>query len=551
MISFFWILSIFSKSDFEVDGLTYRIKNNKATVVNCNITNQTIVIPSLITFNSTQYTVDTIDSQAFSTTSKEYTEIYFPHTLTDLGDYTFQQFKYLEKIGYIDSNNDIIENCIPPLVKRLGYFLFSQCLSLKKINVNNVQLIDMSCFKQCYALETFESGAFLQDINGESFESCYNLVSFSTESKSLRIIQSSFTYCQALTKFDFWRCELIDHSAFSNSGLIEADLSQCTFTTLETELFSGCLSLSSVQFPKNLVTIRAQCFFNCQSLTKLDLHDLGDHFTITQQAFQGCISLKSVIFEIQPSMLYEDCFFGCSSLESVTLLNATLTEGGTYMDNYVFYNCTSLQHFEFDKWTFLKIGDGAFFNCPLTESISFIGTKSPINFTISKGAFNSNILKSVDFRNCSGLQLVPNSFVCPNVNCVMIDDDRKYIAAIAFSEEIINGPNCPNHPTPSQSIFVPTKTSAPTETLNPTETSAPTETLNPTETAAPTDDDDDDGGDSKISKKTLTIIVSASATALVIILVIIVTVVVRRRRNGAVDDINSKPLITEDDPKYQ
>ena len=94
--------------------------------------------------------------------------------MKDIGDFAFQHFKYLEKVGYIDENNDTIENTIPPLVKNLGSFLFNDCLSLKKIDVNNVQTIGMSCFKQCSSLESFESGSFLKDIYGESFESAYN-----------------------------------------------------------------------------------------------------------------------------------------------------------------------------------------------------------------------------------------------------------------------------------------------------------------------------------------------------------------------------------------
>lgn len=528
MQGFFWILSILTKADFEVDGLTFRVTNNKAIVVGCNISDSKIQIPSSVTYESTSYPVDSIDSQAFSMTTKEYTEIYFPHTLTDFGDYTFQQFKNLEKVGYVNENNEIIENTIPPLVKRLGSFLFSNCLSLKKVDANNVQTIDMSCFKQCYALESFECGTFLRGINAEAFESCYNLKSFSAKSNSINVIQYAFCYCQSLKEFDFSKCKLVSSNAFEGTGLVEVDLSMCKYTTVETELFMDCVSLSSVKFPKGLLEIRSQSFYGCISLTQLDLYDVGNHLTITQQAFQGCTSLKSVVFESQPAMLYENCFFGCSALESVKLLNVTYPDSGSIIDNYAFYNCTSLRYFEFDKWTFLKIGESTFYNCPLTESISFIGTVSPINFTISLNAFTSAIIKSVDFRNCSRLQLVPNSFACPNLNCVMIDENRRNIAEIAFKSDIINGVNCPNYPTAS-----------------PLPSPLPTQTPAPTETPAPTDN-------SKISKKTFIIIIASSAGALGLIIIIVISVVVVRKKKAGINDVNSKPLITtEDAPRYQ
>ena len=333
-------------------------------------------------------------------------------------------------------------------------------------------------------------------------------------------------------------------------------MTPCRFTTIETEVFSECLELSDIKFPKGLVTIRSGCFYGCVSLTELNFHDLGGHFTITQQAFQLCTSLKTVIFETQPSMIFENCFYGCTSLESVTLKNVTLPKNGTTIDKYAFFNCTSLKYFEFDKWTFLKINDYSFYQCPLTESISFIGTVHPINFTISAYAFTSNVLKSIDFRNCSRLVLVKNAFACQNVNCVMIDEDRRKIAEVAFPDNVINGPNCPNHPTATQSEIppstLPSKTIEPTKepskTQLPSQSSFPTETLLPTQSMTQSDDDDESCGDSKISKKTVKIIVVASASALVLILVVaVVVVVVRRRRAAVADDINSKPLITEED----
>lgn len=162
MFRLFCLFLVFIKSDdIEIDGFTYRIQNKQATIIDCAINDSILTIPPTVTVEKVIYPVIGITSGAFSTSSKKYVEIYFPNSFATIECMTFQSFTSLQKIGYINENNETIPDSLPPNVIKLEALTFQGCSNLQKINLYNVQSIDVSCFDSCYALTKVESGNLL------------------------------------------------------------------------------------------------------------------------------------------------------------------------------------------------------------------------------------------------------------------------------------------------------------------------------------------------------------------------------------------------------
>ena len=114
--------------------------------------------------------------------------------------------------------------------------------------------------------------------------------------------------------------------------------------------------LVSVTVPSSVVEIGDSTFYNCSSLTKVEL---TGNLTIGPRAFYGCSSLISISSLQAVSALGESAFQGCSSLPAVALsTNLTVLPSG------VFGGCSSLTAFEAPG--LVAIGDYAFAGCGFT-----------------------------------------------------------------------------------------------------------------------------------------------------------------------------------------
>lgn len=67
------------------------------------------------------------------------------------------------------------------------------------------------------------------------------------------------------------------------------------FTTIGSNAFYGCKSLTSIELPEGLTTISSYAFQNCKNLTSIDLPE--SLTIINTSAFQSCTSLKTINFK--------------------------------------------------------------------------------------------------------------------------------------------------------------------------------------------------------------------------------------------------------------
>ena len=148
---------------------------------------------------------------------------------------------------------------------------------------------------------------------------------------------------------------LIDDGAFDHcTSLTSVTIPDCV-TSIGKGAFSYCKSLTSVTIPDSVTSIDYSAFFGCSSLTSVTIPD--GVTSIGEQAFSCCTSLTSVTIPNGVTSIGENAFNGCTSLTSVTLPNSVTSIGKS-----AFSGCTSLTSVTLPN-SVTSIGDGAFASC--------------------------------------------------------------------------------------------------------------------------------------------------------------------------------------------
>ncbi len=88
-------------------------------------------------------------------------------------------------------------------------------------------------------------------------------------------------------------------------------------TSIGSEAFGNCSSLSSVTIPDSVTSIGRSAFNGCSGLASVTIPDSVT--SIGNSAFCDCISLTSVTIPNSVTKMGEQIFGGCTSLTSLTL----------------------------------------------------------------------------------------------------------------------------------------------------------------------------------------------------------------------------------------
>jgi len=125
---------------------------------------------------------------------REVKEVFFPSTITEIGDYAFSECYNLRRLVF-DKSCSLI---------RIGKHAFSSCKSLETIFIPpSVQVMDTAAFKSCISLRTvhFSESSNIEDIGAYAFENCTSLVSISIPNQVKVIQESTFYNCYSLREF--------------------------------------------------------------------------------------------------------------------------------------------------------------------------------------------------------------------------------------------------------------------------------------------------------------------------------------------------------------
>ena len=282
--------------------------------------------------------VETIGASAFKGCSK-------------LATVTFEKESQLKTIGggYSEPNY---------------YGVFSDCTALTSIEIPaSVETIEAAAFKGCSSLATvtFENGSQLKTIGGGSYSS------------------GAFSDCTALTSIEIpASVETIEAAAFKDCS----SLATVTFengSQLKTigggysepnyyGAFSYCSSLTSIEIPASVETIKASAFKGCSSLATVTFENGSQLKTIEggypSGTFADCTALTSIEIPASVETIEAAAFKGCSSLATVTFEKGSQlkTIGGGYPSYYgAFGQLKNLMTVDMSACTQVKtIGESAF-----------------------------------------------------------------------------------------------------------------------------------------------------------------------------------------------
>lgn len=171
-----------------------------------------------------------------------------PEDVVKIGDAAFERatFSYIE---------------IPNTVTEIAQYAFYGCEYLTTIDLpDNLTTLGYAAFRHCYALNEVVIPSTVTQVEGSTFSGCSSLTSIVVESGN--------------TKYD---------SRNSCNAIIE---------TATNTLIAGC---QNTVIPNNVTSIGSQAFYQCSSLTSITIPN--NVTSIGIQAFSSCSSLTSVTVE--------------------------------------------------------------------------------------------------------------------------------------------------------------------------------------------------------------------------------------------------------------
>ena len=331
-----------------------------------------VVIPSVVSDGTDEYTVTTIGSNGFPA-NPGLTEIVFPETLTYIGDYAFQDCSGLTSVfipasvtgfgrnpfqrcrGLIKSlcpntlgddpfydgvtipydPEDILfedgwfynkdkttiicapltlegEYTIPTGINTVGQYAFAGCNGLTSIDFGNVTTIMSYAFRDCSALPS-------SLIIPPSVTSAGQDIFRDSGVKKVAYPKGIYIYLGCNWQIGYDPYDVL----FEDGGIYNKDKTSIIYAPLTLEgdytipggidsvgegAFAGCSGLTSIDFG-NVTIINEDAFAGCSGLTSIDF---GNVTTIKEDAFDDCSGLTSLI--LPPSVKAAAAFLGCTGL---------------------------------------------------------------------------------------------------------------------------------------------------------------------------------------------------------------------------------------------
>lgn len=312
-------------------------KGTKLSVTNINALIKNVTEISEYAYQETTSTVDedgtlvipegitTIGREAFNK-ANGIKKIQFPSSLVSIESYAFSECSNLTEV------------VIPDGVISIGDSAFRGCASLKKVVVPS-SVVDLGnyAFISCFALEEADVAC---DIGYRMFDGCDKLKNLTLGNTVTAIGDYAFNGCDSLERVvlpssltNVGEVPAIGREAFRDCKKLEsvAFAENYNQITIGEWAFNGCINLSKVVFPSNLVNmdavnkvncaIGAYSFAGCTSLTELIgleiLEGIGDY------AFSNT-GLTSIYIPATLSVFGASPFLGCK-LQSVELMDGNNT----------------------------------------------------------------------------------------------------------------------------------------------------------------------------------------------------------------------------------
>lgn len=241
-----------------------------------------------------------------------------------------------------------------PKAKTIGSHAFQGCGYLTDINFQEATAIEPYAFGLCIRLKDVNFPNVISIYSG-AFSSCYDLETVDFP-KATTVATDCFYSCIWVKKMKFGAFSG-EATAFGSSPNLE----EIIFPAATSAYFPYQPGLTSVSLP-NATTLRSEAFRGCSSLSTIDLPKVS---SIGSAAFSGCSNLVNVNIPLV-SIINTSTFQKCISLSNIDWPQIT------YISSYAFYSCTNLTTASFINVS--SIGSDAFKGCHNLISLTLGGS---------------------------------------------------------------------------------------------------------------------------------------------------------------------------------
>lgn len=185
---------------------------------------------------------------------------------------------------------------------------------------------------------------------------------------------------------------------------LQSSATSPTLTTIEKTAFARA-TLTTINIPKSIKEIPAECFYRCSLLTNVTL--VKGLERIGSNGFESCSSLVSIEIPTGVTVIEYACFYNCTSLKTIII-----PSGVTKLSDRCFEDCTSLNGVQIPT-TVTTIGNNCFNNCSgWSGTLGLPANLTTIGYSAFKGCASltgtlvlPSKITSIGhsaFQNCSG-----------------------------------------------------------------------------------------------------------------------------------------------------